>query len=78
MTLGEDIGWIFVMDDETIVQGSEAGDGIPRYARIQKILEERLIEGVYPVGSLIPTEIELAAEFSRRRTPTDRERQIVF
>jgi len=68
VTLGEDIGWIFVMDDETIVQGSEAGDGIPRYARIQKILEERLIEGVYPVGSLIPTEIELAAEFNSSRT----------
>lgn len=65
-------------DDETTLRTGDAGDGIPRYARIQKILEERLIKGVYPVGSLIPTEIELAAEFSRRRTPTDRERQIVF
>lgn len=39
----------------------------PRYARIQKILEERVIEGVYPVGGLIPTEIELAAEFGTSR-----------
>lgn len=39
----------------------------PRYARIQKILEERVIEGVYPVGSLIPTEFELANEFGTSR-----------
>ncbi len=39
----------------------------PRYARIQKILEERVIDGVYPLGSLIPTEIELAAEFATSR-----------
>lgn len=44
---------------------SEA-DG-PRYARIQKILEDRVIEGVYPLGSLIPTEIELAGEFGTSR-----------
>lgn len=43
-------------------------DNIPRYARLQKILEERLINGTYPVGSLIPTEIELAAEFGTSRT----------
>lgn len=45
--------------------GSE-GDG-PRYARIQKVLEDRVTEGVYPLGSLIPTEIELAAEFGTSR-----------
>ncbi|MDB5533559.1 MAG: Transcriptional regulator, GntR family [Hyphomicrobiales bacterium] len=45
-----------------------AADGIPRYARLQKILEERLNNGTYPVGSLIPPEIELAAEFSTSRT----------
>lgn len=39
----------------------------PRYARIQKILEDRLIDGIYPVGSLIPTEVELASEFSTSR-----------
>lgn len=39
----------------------------PRYARIQKILEDRVSDGTYPVGSLIPTEIELAAEFNTSR-----------
>ena len=43
-------------------------DGIPRYARIQRILEERLNDGTYPVGSLIPPEIELAVEFNSSRT----------
>ncbi len=39
----------------------------PRYARIQKVLEDRVIDGTYAVGSLIPTEIELAAEFNTSR-----------
>jgi DNA-binding GntR family transcriptional regulator len=39
----------------------------PRYVRIQKVLEDRVIEGLYPLGSLIPTEIELAAEFGTSR-----------
>lgn len=39
----------------------------PRYARIQKTLEARLIDGLYPVGSVLPTEIELAAEFATSR-----------
>jgi len=43
-----------------------AGEG-PRYARIQKVLEDRLIRGVYPLGSLMPTEVELAAEFGTSR-----------
>lgn len=43
-----------------------SGEG-PRYARIQKVLEDRVIDGSYPVGSLIPTEIELAAEFNTSR-----------
>ncbi|TRL41182.1 GntR family transcriptional regulator [Rhizobium straminoryzae] len=45
-----------------------AGEGLPRYAQIQKILEERLIEGVYPIGSLMPPELELAVEFNSSRT----------
>ena len=45
-----------------------ASDGMPRYARLQKILEERLNNGTYPVGSLIPPEIDLAAEFGTSRT----------
>lgn len=39
----------------------------PRYARIQKVLEGRVIDGVYALGSLMPTEIELAAEFNTSR-----------
>ncbi len=39
----------------------------PRYQRIQRVLEERLTAGQYPVGSLMPTEIELAAEFATSR-----------
>lgn len=39
----------------------------PRYARIQKTLEDRIIQGAYPPGSLIPTEVELAAEFNTSR-----------
>lgn len=45
-----------------------ASHGIPRYAQIQKILEERLINGIYPIGSLIPPELELSAEFNSSRT----------
>jgi DNA-binding GntR family transcriptional regulator len=44
--------------------GAEHG---PRYARIKKVLEQRLTDGVYPVGSLMPTEIELAADFNSSR-----------
>ncbi len=68
MLARENIGWILMMDNEIGLPVGEAGDGVPRYARIQKILEERLIEGFYPVGSLIPPEIELAAEFNSSRT----------
>ena len=39
----------------------------PRYQRIQRVLEDRLSDGTYPVGSLMPTEIELAAEFQTSR-----------
>lgn len=39
----------------------------PRYARIQAALEDRLRGGVYPVGDLMPTEIELASEFETSR-----------
>lgn len=46
----------------------ERDSNLPRYARLQRILEERLIKGIYPIGSLIPPEIELAAEFGASRT----------
>ena len=43
-------------------------DSLPRYAQIQKNLEQRLIDGVYPIGSLMPSEQELSTEFNSSRT----------
>lgn len=54
------------MSDPGTTEAAPSHDG-PRYARIQKILEERVIDGTYPLGGLIPTEIELAAEFNTSR-----------
>lgn len=39
----------------------------PRYSRIHKQLAERISNGVYPLGALMPTEVELAAEFDTSR-----------
>lgn len=50
--------------DVTGAPGEPTG---PRYSRIQKELVERIVSGVYPVGALMPTEIELAAEFDTSR-----------
>ncbi|MEM6461223.1 MAG: GntR family transcriptional regulator [Pseudomonadota bacterium] len=44
-----------------------SADKGPRYQRIQRVLGERLAAGYYPVGSLMPTEVELAAEFATSR-----------
>lgn len=52
--------------ETSVVAPAAAAEG-PRYARIQKTLEARLIEGAYPVGSIMPTEVELAAEFNTSR-----------
>lgn len=54
------------MTDSARNEGEAASSG-PRYVRIQKTLEERLTAGAYPVGSLMPTESELAAEFGTSR-----------
>ena len=43
-------------------------NSLPRYAQIQKQLEQRLMDGVYPIGSLMPSEQELSAEFNSSRT----------
>lgn len=43
-------------------------EGSPRYAQIQKSLEQRLIDEVYPIGSLMPSEQELSQEFNSSRT----------
>ncbi len=38
-------------------------DDRPRYARIGDILRQRIEDGLHPVGSLLPTESDLCAEF---------------
>ena len=42
-------------------------NGEPRYRRIQRDLEDRLSQGLYPVGSLLPTEADLGFEFKASR-----------
>jgi DNA-binding transcriptional MocR family regulator len=49
-------------------EDSLLNEGLPRYAQIQKSLEQRLIDGVYPIGSLMPSEQELSQEFNSSRT----------
>lgn len=44
----------------------DVGEG-PRYSRIHKELVGRIAAGRYPVGSLMPTEVELAGEFETSR-----------
>lgn len=56
------------MSKDKSVQGAPQDEGeLPRYVRIQRELQERIGQGRYPVGSLMPTEIELAAEFDTSR-----------
>ena len=43
------------------------GDGRPLHVRIRSLLEARVADGSYPLGSLLPTEIELAREFETSR-----------
>ena len=49
-------------------EDSLLNEGLPRYAQIQRSLEQRLIDGVYPIGSLMPSEQELSQEFNSSRT----------
>ena len=52
---------------QSVQQTEHDDESGPRHARIRKVLEARVRDGVYPVGSLMPTEIELAAEFDASR-----------
>jgi DNA-binding GntR family transcriptional regulator len=49
-------------------EDSLLNEGLPRYAQIQRSLEQRLIDGLYPIGSLMPSEQELSQEFNSSRT----------
>ena len=44
-----------------------ADDSRPLHIRIRSLLEERVTSGRYPVGTLLPTEVELAREFDTSR-----------
>ena len=48
-------------------RASEAEDSRPLHVQIRSILEERVASGSYPLGSLLPTELELAREFETSR-----------
>lgn len=49
-------------------QGDLTSQGdAPRYVRIQRMLQDRIAQGRYPVGSLMPTELELSEEFETSR-----------
>ncbi|MGB3500831.1 MAG: GntR family transcriptional regulator [Mesorhizobium sp.] len=50
---------------ETDPQVEEAG---PLYARIHRVLSGRIARGIYPLHTLIPTEVELAGEFETSRS----------
>lgn len=39
----------------------------PRYRQIQALLRERIVGGHYPIGTHLPTEVELCAEFGVSR-----------
>ncbi|WP_136684328.1 GntR family transcriptional regulator [Falsirhodobacter xinxiangensis] len=52
------------MQDLVQTNGAEG----PLYSRIHRELGERIMRGSYPVGALMPTEVELAAEFGTSRS----------
>src|SRR6266566_4580028 len=41
----------------------EAAPGLPRYAQVANDLMERIASGEYPIGSLLPKEVDLSAEY---------------
>jgi GntR family transcriptional regulator len=44
-----------------------APSGLPRYAQVANDLTRRIADGIYPVGSLLPREVELSAEYGISR-----------
>ena len=46
---------------------AETVDATPVYIRIRRRIEERIERGIYPTGSMIPSENELAEEFGTTR-----------
>lgn len=52
---------------EALEAGGKASAGGPRYVSLARTLKEQIVSGVHPVGSLLPTEIELSERFSVSR-----------
>lgn len=46
---------------------AETVETTPVYMRIRRRIEERIERGIYPTGSMIPSENELAEEFGTTR-----------
>lgn len=55
------------MTDKLTSTEQHTTDRHPRYVQIQRILEERIASGAYPVGGLMPTEHEFSREFGTSR-----------
>ncbi len=55
------------ISDSRAVKAPDGEDPRPLHVRIRSLLEDRVASGVYPLGSLLPTELELAREFETSR-----------
>src|SRR6476646_5821242 len=49
----------------------------PKYARIVAVLQERILSGAYPAGSMLPSEERLVKELDASRTTVIRALQIL-
>lgn len=49
----------------------------PRYAQVVTAIQERILSGTYPLGSLMPTEAQLGAEFDVSRATVVRALQLL-
>jgi GntR family transcriptional regulator len=54
-------------ENGTANSGGEAAPGLPRYARVANDLMERIAAGEYPIGSLLPKEVDLSVEYGISR-----------
>jgi GntR family transcriptional regulator len=54
------------LQSETVAAGTTAEEQ-PRYRQILAALRERIVNGHYPIGGNLPTEVELCAEFGVSR-----------
>lgn len=48
-------------------QDDTNSSALPRYYQVSNILAKRISDGIYPVGGMLPTEIELCEEFEISR-----------